>query len=122
MINFLIGTYIAILWLIPVIFIVKKKLYDQRFVCRQWLFPLEFLFQLWFEKITSNSRIACRILHIITFIFSEFWLFLPLGFLISLGVDPKEHMEILLIIMYYFPIGSICFWFQPKAGKVYRTK
>ncbi|MDN6572582.1 MAG: hypothetical protein L0L22_16535 [Staphylococcus equorum] len=121
-VGILLYLYFGCLWLIPIVFIIRSKHNDVRFVVRKLLFPLQYLLQVTFEKVTGNSRAATRFMHIIVFFFSETFL---LGAFAILGVfnEPfSNHTPMLLFIAYYFPISAISFWFQPHASKSYLTK
>lgn len=44
------------IWIIPAIGILRFHKYDNRFLCRQWLFPMQYWLQVTFEKLTGNRR------------------------------------------------------------------
>ena len=92
---------LIVFWIIPAIGIAKNHLVDDRFFIRQWLFPMQYWLQLLF------ITYFCGLLMLM--IFSAF------------DGNLLKHPEALLTFEYLL-VSSIAYWFQPKAGKIYKTK
>jgi hypothetical protein len=114
-------TSLIVFWIIPVIGIAKKHLVDDRFFIRQWLFPMQYWLQLLFEKISGNRRIIVRILQIMSLLITYFCGLLMLMIFSVFDGNLLKHPEAFLLFEYLL-VSSIAYWFQPKAGKVYKTK
>ena len=114
-------TSIIVFWIIPVIGIAKKHLVDDRFFIRQWLFPMQYWLQLLFERISGNRRIVVRILQIMSLFITYFCGLLMLMIFSVFDGNFLKHPEAFLLFEYLL-LSSIAYWFQPKAGKVYKTK
>ena len=119
-ITFLIVSLI-VFWIIPVIGIAKQRLVDDRFFIRQWLFPMQYWLQLFFERISGNRRIVVRILQIMSLFITYFCGLLMLMIFSVFDGNLLKHPEAFLLFEYLL-VASIAYWFQPKAGKVYKTK
>ncbi|QTF54961.1 hypothetical protein J4Q33_15165 (plasmid) [Lactiplantibacillus plantarum] len=112
---------LIVFWIIPAIGIAKKHLVDDRFFIRQWLFPMQYWLQLLFERISGNRRIVVRIFQIMSLFIMYFCgLLMLMIFSVFDGILLK-HPEAFLLFEYLL-VSSIAYWFQPKAGKVYKTK
>ncbi|NRN89818.1 hypothetical protein IMAU30025_01898 [Lactobacillus helveticus] len=119
-IIFLFASLIAF-WIIPAIGIAKNHLVDDRFFIRQWLFPMQYWLQLLFERISGNRRIVVRILQIMSLFITYFCGLLMLMIFSVFDGNLLKHPEAFLLFEYLL-VSSITYWFQPKAGKVYKTK
>lgn len=122
MVKNIIDYYMLACWLVPLLIIAIYHKHDERFLFRQWLFPLQYCLQVMFEKLTGNNRMAVRILQILSPILT---VTVGLGGLITLLQLFNEHAENhlnIFILLYYLIFSSIAFWFQPRAGKIYKTK
>lgn len=118
-VTFLLASLI-VFWIIPAIGI-AKKLIDDRFFIRQWLFPMQYWLQLLFERISGNRRIVVRILQIMSLFITYFGGLLMLMIFSVFDGNLLKHPEAFLLFEYLL-VSSIAYWFQPKAGKVYKTK
>ena len=112
---------LIVFWIIPAIGIAKKHLVDDRFFIRQWLFPMQYWLQLLFERISGNRRIVVRILQIMSLFITYFCGLLILMVFSVFDENLLKHPEAFLLFEYLL-VSSIAYWFQPKAGKVYKTK
>lgn len=112
---------IIVFWIVPVIGIAKKHLVDDRFFIRQWLFPMQYWLQLLFERISGNRRIVVRILQIMSLFITYFCGLLMLLIFSAFDINTAKHFSV-FILFEYLLVSSIAYWFQPKAGKVYKTK
>jgi len=112
---------LIVFWIIPAIGIAKKHLVDDRFFIRQWLFPMQYWLQLLFERISGNRRIVVRILQIMSLFITYFCGLLMLMIFSVFDGNFLKHPEAFLLFEYLL-LSSIAYWFQPKAGKVYKTK
>lgn len=112
---------LIVFWIIPAIGIAKNHLVDDRFFIRQWLFPLQYWLQLLFERISGNRRIVVRILQIMSLFITYFGGLLMLMIFSVFDGNLLKHPEAFLLFEYLL-VSSIAYWFQPKAGKVYKTK
>lgn len=113
---------ICLVWIIPAIGIIKFSKYDNRFLCRQWLFPMQYWLQVTFEKLTGSSRFLLRLLHIFS-PFITIYLVFPAGLALKAFHEPfEQHYGTLYSLVFYLLLSASSFWFQPKAGKVYKTK
>ena len=112
---------LIVFWIIPAIGIAKKHLVDDRFFIRQWLFPMQYWLQLLFERISGNRRIVVRILQIMSLFITYFCGLLMLMIFSVFDGNFLKHPEAFLLFEYLL-VSSIAYWFQPKAGKVYKTK
>ena len=112
---------LIVFWIIPAIGIAKKHLVDDRFFIRQWLFPMQYWLQLLFERISGNRRIVVRILQIMSLFITYFCGLLMLMIFSVFDGNLLKHPEAFLLFEYLL-VSSITYWFQPKAGKVYKTK
>ena len=112
---------LIVFWIIPAIGIAKKHLVDDRFFIRQWLFPMQYWLQLLFERISGNRRIVVRIFQIMSLFITYFCGLLMLMIFSVFGGNLLKHPEAFLLFEYLL-VSSIAYWFQPKAGKVYKTK
>jgi len=112
---------LIVFWIIPAIGIAKKHLVDDRFFIRQWLFPMQYWLQLFFERISGNRRIVVRILQIMSLFITYFCGLLMLMSFCAVDGNLLQHPEALLTFEYLL-VSSIAYWFQPKAGKIYKTK
>ncbi|MBU7481790.1 MULTISPECIES: hypothetical protein [Lactobacillaceae] len=119
-VTFLLASLI-VFWIIPAIGIAKKHLVDDRFFIRQWLFPMQYWLQLLFERISGNRRIVVRILQIMSLFITYFGGLLMLMIFSVFDGNLLKHPEAFLLFEYLL-VSSIAYWFQPKAGKVYKTK
>ena len=119
-VTFLLASLI-VFWIIPAIGIAKKHLVDDRFFIRQWLFPMQYWLQLFFERISGNRRIVVRILQIMSLFITYFCGLLMLMIFSVFDGNFLKHPEAFLLFEYLL-LSSIAYWFQPKAGKVYKTK
>lgn len=119
-VTFLLASLI-VFWIIPAIGIAKKHLVDDRFFIRQWLFPMQYWLQLLFERISDNRRIVVRILQIMSLFITYFGGLLMLMIFSVFDGNLLKHPEAFLLFEYLL-VSSIAYWFQPKAGKVYKTK
>ncbi|MCT3392670.1 hypothetical protein [Lentilactobacillus hilgardii] len=119
-VTFLLASLI-VFWIIPAIGIAKKHLVDDRFFIRQWLFPMQYWLQLLFERISGNRRIVVRILQIMSLFITYFGGLLMLMISSVFDGNLLKHPEAFLLFEYLL-VSSIAYWFQPKAGKVYKTK
>lgn len=117
-----------IAYIIPLIFVLKKGKGDHRFYFRKVIFPIQYLEQRLFEKISHNVRIACRVGHIFIFIFNlSFLMMFPLVLTGNNNQIGQERM--MTLYPYYFflvaiftILGLISYLFQPTKNKVYETK
>ena len=114
-------TSLIVFWIIPGIGIAKNHLVDDRFFIRQWLFPMQYWLQLLFERISGNRRIVVRILQIMSLFITYFGGLLMLMIFSVFDGNLLKHPEAFLLFEYLL-VSSIAYWFQPKAGKVYKTK
>lgn len=114
-------TSLIVFWIIPAIGIAKNHLVDDRFFIRQWLFPMQYWLQLLFERISGNRRIVVRILQIMSLFITYFCGLLMLMIFSVFDGNFLKHPEAFLLFEYLL-LSSIAYWFQPKAGKVYKTK
>lgn len=121
MIEAFIKIYMVAFWFVPLVAIVKFHKYDSRFYFRQWLFPLQFLLQLFFERLTNNQRIAVRVLHVFSPIITTISVFILLIIVFATTGKLEGHYNIMMLEGYLL-VSSIAFWFQPRAGKIYKTK
>ncbi|MBQ0837794.1 MULTISPECIES: hypothetical protein [Lactiplantibacillus] len=112
---------LIVFWIIPAIGIAKKHLVDDRFFIRQWLFPMQYWLQLFFERISGNRRIVVRNLQIMSLFITYFCGLLMLMIFSAFDGNLLKHPEALLTFEYLL-VSSIAYWFQPKAGKIYKTK
>ena len=113
---------ICLVWIIPAIGIIKFSKYDNRFLCRQWLFPMQYWLQVTFEKLTGSSRFLLRLLHIFS-PFITIYLVFPAGLALKAFHEPfDQHYGTFYSLVFYLLLSALSFWFQPKAGKVYKTK
>lgn len=112
---------IIVFWIVPVIGIAKKHLVDDRFFIRQWLFPMQYWLQLLFERISGNRRIVVRIFQIMSLFITYFCGLLMLMIFSVFDGNLLKHPEAFLLFEYLL-VSSVAYWFQPKAGKVYKTK
>lgn len=112
---------LIVFWIIPAIGIAKNHLIDDRFFIRQWLFPMQYWLQLLFERISGNRRIVVRILQIMSLFITYFGGLLMLMIFSVFDGNLLKHPEAFLLFEYLL-VSSIAYWFQPKAGKVYKTK
>ena len=112
---------LIVFWIIPAIGIAKNHLVDDRFFIRQWLFPMQYWLQLLFERISGNRRIVVRILQIMSLFITYFCGLLMLMIFSVFDGNLLKHPEAFLLFEYLL-VSSIAYWFQPKAGKVYKTK
>ena len=112
---------IIIFWLFPVIGILKRHKIDDRFFFRQWLFPLQYWLQVLFEKWTSNRRLVIRILQMISLFITYLCGLIMLLIFSAFNGYFLRHPEAFMLFEYLL-VSSVAYWFQPKAGKVYRTK
>lgn len=112
---------IIVFWIVPVIGIAKKHLVDDRFFIRQWLFPMQYWLQLLFERISGNRRIVVRVLQIMSLFITYFCGLIMLMIFSAFDGHLLKHPEAFLLFEYLL-VSSIAYWFQPKAGKVYKTK
>ena len=112
---------LIVFWIIPAIGIAKNHLVDDRFFIRQWLFPMQYWLQLLFERISGNRRIVVRILQIMSLFITYFCGLLMLMIFSVFDENLLKHPEAFLLFEYLL-VSSIAYWFQPKAGKVYKTK
>ena len=112
---------LIVFWIIPAIGIAKNHLVDDRFFIRQWLFPMQYWLQLLFERISGNRRIVVRILQIMSLFITYFCGLLMLMIFSVFDGNFLKHPEAFLLFEYLL-LSSIAYWFQPKAGKVYKTK
>ena len=119
-VTFLLASLI-VFWIIPAIGIAKKHLVDDRFFIRQWLFPMEYWLQRLFERISGNRRIVVRILQIMSLFITYFCGLLMLMIFSVFDGNLLKHPEAFLLFEYLL-VSSIAYWFQPKAGKIYKTK
>ena len=119
-VTFLLASLI-VFWIIPAIGIAKNHLVDDRFFIRQWLFPMQYWLQLLFERISGNRRIVVRILQIMSLFITYFGGLLMLMIFSVFDGNLLKHPEAFLLFEYLL-VSSIAYWFQPKAGKVYKTK
>ncbi|MBW0223924.1 hypothetical protein KVB92_12105 [Lentilactobacillus parabuchneri] len=119
-VTFLLASLI-VFWIIPAIGIAEKHLVDDRFFIRQWLFPMQYWLQLLFERISGNRRIVVRILQIMSLFITYFGGLLMLMIFSVFDGNLLKHPEAFLLFEYLL-VSSIAYWFQPKAGKVYKTK
>lgn len=112
----------TLIWLIPAVGIIKTRKIDDRFFLRQWLFPLQYWLQVLFEKMSGNRRIVVRILQILSPLVT-FYLLIPSALVLKLFNESfTKHYGALFFLMYYLLFASVAYWFQPKAGKIYKTK
>ena len=112
---------LIVFWIIPAIGIAKKHLVDDRFFIRQWLFPMQYWLQLLFERISGNRRIVVRILQIMSLLITYFCGLLMLLVFSAFDINTAKHFSV-FILFEYLLVSSIAYWFQPKAGKIYKTK
>lgn len=119
-VTFLLASLIVFL-IIPAIGIAKKHLVDDRFFIRQWLFPMQYWLQQLFERISGNRRIVVRILQIMSLFITYFCGLLMLMIFSVFDGNLLKHPEAFLLFEYLL-VSSIAYWFQPKAGKIYKTK
>ncbi|MDN5636767.1 MAG: hypothetical protein L0G48_01365 [Staphylococcus equorum] len=112
---------LIVFWIIPAIGIAKNHLVDDRFFIRQWLFPMRYWLQLLFERISGNRRIVVRIFQIMSLFITYFCGLLILIIFSVFDENLLKHPEAFLLFEYLL-VSSIAYWFQPKAGKVYKTK
>ena len=112
---------LIVFWIVPAIGIAKNHLVDDRFFIRQWLFPMQYWLQLLFERISGNRRIVVRILQIMSLFITYFCGLLMLMIFSVFDGNFLKHPEAFLLFEYLL-LSSIAYWFQPKAGKVYKTK
>ena len=112
---------IAVFGLVPAIKIVKSHRIDDRFFFRQWLFPLQYWLQILFEKWTGNRISVIRILQIVSLFATYFSGLLILLIFSAFDGDLHKHPEAFMLFEYLL-VSSIAYWFQPRAGKVYKTK
>ena len=112
---------LIVFWIIPAIGIAKNHLVDDRFFIRQWLFPMQYWLQLLFERISGNRRIVVRIFQIMSLFITYFCGLLMLMIFSVFDGNLLKHPEAFLLFEYLL-VSSIAYWFQPKAGKVYKTK
>lgn len=111
---------LIVFWIIPAIGIAKNHLVDDRFFIRQWLFPMRYWLQLLFERISGNRRIVVRIFQIMSLFITYFCGLLILIIFSVFDENLLKHPEAFLLFEYLL-VSSIAYWFQPKAGKVYKT-
>ncbi|WP_076655298.1 hypothetical protein [Lactiplantibacillus plantarum] len=119
-VTFLLASLI-VFWIIPAIGIAKKHLVDDRFFIRQWLFPMQYWLQRLFERISGNRRIVVRILQIMSLFITYFCGLLMLMIFSVFDGNLLKHPEAFLLFEYLL-VSSTAYWFQPKAGKIYKTK
>ncbi|KZL43169.1 hypothetical protein [Secundilactobacillus collinoides] len=119
-VTFLLASLI-VFWIITAIGIAKKHLEDDRFFIRQSLFPMQYWLQLLFERISGNRRIVVRIFQIMSLFITYFCGLLMLMIFSVFDGNLLKHPEAFLLFEYLL-VSSIAYWFQPKAGKVYKTK
>ena len=112
---------LIVFWIIPAIGIAKNHLVDDRFFIRQWLFPMRYWLQLLFERISGNRRIVVIIFQIMSLFITYFCGLLMLMIFSVFDGNLLKHPEAFLLFEYLL-VSSIAYWFQPKAGKVYKTK
>lgn len=112
---------LIVFWIIPAIGIAKNPLVDDRFFIRQWLFPMQYWLQLLFERISGNRRIVVRILQIMSLFITYFCGLLMLLVFSAFDINTAKHFSV-FILFEYLLVSSIAYWFQPKAGKIYKTK
>ena len=112
---------LIVFWIIPGIGIAKNHLVDDRFFIRQWLFPMQYWLQLLFERISGNRRIVVRILQIMSLFITYFCGLLMLLVFSAFDINTAKHFSV-FILFEYLLVSSIAYWFQPKAGKIYKTK
>lgn len=115
------GVCLIIFWLVPIIGIFKNRRIDDRFLIRQWLFPLQYWLQVLFERISGNRRIVVRILQVLSIIITFFCGLIVLLIFSAFDINVAKHFTV-FILFEYLLVSSIAYWFQPKAGKVYKTK
>ncbi|KAL3946300.1 hypothetical protein [Lentilactobacillus hilgardii] len=112
---------ITIFWLFPVIGVWKRHKIDDRFFFRQWLFPLQYWLQVLFEKWTGNRRSVIRILQMISLFITYLCGLIMLLIFSAFNGYFLKHPEAFMLFEYLL-VSSVAYWFQPKAGKVYKTK
>lgn len=115
------GVCLIVFWLVPIIGIFKNRRIDDRFLIRQWLFPLQYWLQVLFERISGNRRIVVRILQVLSIIITFFCGLIVLLIFSAFDINVAKHFTV-FILFEYLLVSSIAYWFQPKAGKVYKTK
>lgn len=115
------GVCLIVFWLVPIIGIFKNRRIDDRFLIRQWLFPLQYWLQVLFERISGNRRIVVRILQVLSIIITFFCGLIVLLIFSAFDINVSKHFTV-FILFEYLLVSSIAYWFQPKAGKVYKTK
>lgn len=115
------GVCLIVFWLVPIIGIFKNRRIDDRFLIRQWLFPLQYWLQVLFERISGNRRIVVRILQVLSIIITFFCGLIVLLIFSAFDINAAKHFTV-FILFEYLLVSSIAYWFQPKAGKVYKTK
>ena len=115
------GVCLIVFWLVPIIGIFKNRRIDDRFLIRQWLFPLQYWLQVLFERISGNRRIVVRILQIMSLFITYFCGLLMLLVFSAFDINTAKHFSV-FILFEYLLVSSIAYWFQPKAGKIYKTK
>ena len=81
---------------------------------------MQYWLQLLFERISGNRRIVVRIFQIMSLFITYFCGVFKQIFSVFDG-NLLKHPEAFLLFE-YFLVSSIAYWFQPKAGKVYKTK
>jgi len=112
------GVCLIVFWLVPIIGIFKNRRIDDRFLIRQWLFPLQYWLQVLFERISGNRRIVVRILQVLSIIITFFCGLIVLLIFSAFDINVAKHFTV-FILFEYLLVSSIAYWFQPKAGKVY---
>jgi len=115
------GVCLIVFWLVPIIGIFKNRRIDDRFLIRQWLFPLQYWLQVLFERISGNRRIVVRILQVLSIIITFFCGLIVLLIFSAFDINVAKHFTV-FILFEYLLVSSIAYWLQPKAGKVYKTK
>ena len=115
------GVCLIVFWLVPIFGIFKNRRIDDRFLIRQWLFPLQYWLQVLFERISGNRRIVVRILQVLSIIITFFCGLIVLLIFSAFDINVAKHFTV-FILFEYLLVSSIAYWFQPKAGKVYKTK
>lgn len=82
---------------------------------------MQYWLQRLFERISGNRRIVVRILQIMSLFITYFCGLLMLMIFSVFDGNLLKHPEAFLLFEYLL-VSSIAYWFQPKAGKIYKTK
>ena len=87
---------------------------------------MQYWLQLLFERISGNRRIGnrrivVRILQIMSLFITYFCGLLMLLVFSAFDINTAKHFSV-FILFEYLLVSSIAYWFQPKAGKIYKTK